>query len=67
MTKQEFIQMILANGENWLSGYFEVEGKQIGIKSYGLWTQRLEFDGFRHTIPEQKTKRGLNAELEKLL
>lgn len=45
MTKDEFVEMVVKNhnSKQWLSGWFEVDGKQVGIKAFGKWVQRLQY------------------------
>lgn len=47
MTKNEFVDMVVKNHSTnrWLSGWFEVEGKKVAVKSFGKWVQRMHLDG----------------------
>lgn len=67
MTKIEFIKMVSDNHKSgkWLSGYFDVDGVNIGVKSYGKWVQRLEGNGLPYwSGSECKTVGAFNLAIE---
>ena len=63
-----------AKAKQWLSCTYRVRDERaaqgyysVGIKSYGLWVQRVEVGGLRDGLPEQKTERAMRAALITLI
>jgi hypothetical protein len=70
MTREEFVNMVAANHKTnvWLSGHFDVEGTQVGIKAYGKWVQRMQVAGKPYWNSwETKTVRDFKAQISKAL
>ena len=63
MTKTEFLTMVkqhMRNNKNqWLSSYFNVDGKKVGIKLFNKYLQILEIDGLYCGGCEFKTQKEL--------
>jgi hypothetical protein len=69
MNLDDFIKMVLANvkTKKWLNGRYVVDGREVGIKAFGLWVHRIEFNGVIESIPEQTTQKALKIKLLDLL
>lgn len=73
MTKYDIADAIAANVKTgkWLSCHFTLtlpDGEApIGVKAFGKWVQIIEFAGMRDGIPEQRTIKGLKAEVVRLI
>lgn len=72
MTKQEFIDMVVANAKTkkWLNGYFAVDGMPapVGIKAFGNWVQVAECNGVKtSTGAGIKTRKAFRAAVERCL
>ena len=69
MTLPEFTKMVTdnANTNRWLNCTTPVQHEgstySIGIKAFGLWVQRMEVNGLRSDVSEQKTKKAFSAAL----
>lgn len=70
LTVDQFAQAVADNAKTgkWLSCTFQLAHPEavgglvpIGIKAYGRWVQRIECQGIRDTIPEQKTLKAFKA------
>ena len=65
VTIDEFVELVANNAKSkqWLNCTVAVkhpeqaEPKQIGIKAFGLWVQRIECNGLVDSVSEQKTKK----------
>ena len=53
MTTQEFIKTVnalrLANKGSWYQWYGEVNNRNVSLKGYGTWVQRLKVDDTIHS------------------
>lgn len=65
MTKQEFVELLLANvrTNKWLSCTVDVEGRKVGVKAYRRWVQRLECCGITATVNECRTQREFSKQI----
>lgn len=68
MTIDEFIKTVLVNvkSSQWLSGYCQVNGNEVGIKAYGLWVQRMNVNNgpYRDSGMGIKTQKALREWLK---
>ena len=71
LTIEQVAHELAKNGKRWVNCTFSVIiGDEIlpcGVKSYGLWVQRVEFCGCHDGIPVQKTQKAFKAEFIKML
>jgi hypothetical protein len=68
MNRADFIKLVKGNAKSgqWLNGNYIVEGKQVGVKAFGLWVQACVIEGaprFGGTM-SHKTQSAMAAELD---
>lgn len=70
LTMEQFAQAVADNAKTgqWLNCTFKLTHPEavggtfaVGVKAFGKWVQRIECQGIRDTIPEQKTLKAFKA------
>jgi hypothetical protein len=68
MTIEELATLIAQNAKTkqWLNGSYKIDTPKgeliIGVKAFGLWVQRVQYQGKYDSVSEQKTQKAFKEE-----